>query len=118
MSSSYAGFAEVSALPAAAEWIEAALLGNVATGLAVLAIAGLGLLALQGKMPVGRGFRVLLGCFILFSAGTIAAGLMGLAQSSRQAVQAVPIPSPAPVPPLPTAPPANPDPYAGASVPM
>lgn len=114
----YDRFPDASALPVAADWTEAALLGNVATGLAVLAVAGLGLLALQGHLPVGRAVRVILGCCILFSAGTVAAGLMGLAQSSRRPAQAVVIPSPALVPSLPIAPPPNPDPYAGASVPM
>lgn len=115
---SYDASVSDAAVPIAARWIEGVVSGNLATILAILAVAGLGLLAFQGKLPVGRGLRVMLGCFILFSAGTIAAGLINLAQLSRRPIQTVVIPSPAPAPLLPAAPQPNPDPYAGASVPM
>jgi type IV secretory pathway VirB2 component (pilin) len=106
-----------SAIPAASGWIEGLLLGNVATGIGILAVAGAGLLMLQGHFPFARGLRVVLGCFILFGSGAIAAGLMGIARSDRQSVHVVEIPQGPAVPPAPASAAPNADPYAGASVP-
>lgn len=100
---------------AAVGWIEGTLLGTLATIVAILAVAGIGLLMLQGRFALRHGARVLLGCFILFGAASIAAGLRSLTGETAgpQIVDARP---PAPAPPLPDQSPPY-DPYAGASVP-
>ena len=105
------------ALASAVQWIEAVLLGQVGTVIAVLAVAGVGFAMLQGRIALRQGIRVVLGCFILFGAPLIAQGLAGLA---RGEAEPSPVAIAAPPPPItiPTPPPPNPDPYAGASVPM
>lgn len=112
---------ETNALLAAVRWIEALLLGPLATSVAVIAVASVGLLMLNGRVNVRRGLTVILGCFILFGAGTIAQGLRGgVAIASEKANPPVPTPSSAStsserlsIPPM-DPPPA--DPYAGASL--
>lgn len=98
-----------------ADWVRAILLGSVGTAAAVVAVAGIGLLMLSGRMPVRRGATVVLGCFVLFSASTIADGLIGaVGPQASPAEPPPPVPAPAYTP---SAPPAVYDPYAGASVP-
>lgn len=113
---------EADALAAAVTWVQDVLLGSVATTIAVVAIAAIGFLMLTGRLPVRRGLTVLLGCFILFGAASIAAGLRGVAT----AVPAAGVTPPAPQPtaaiglePALVEPPVAPvsgDPYAGASI--
>lgn len=115
------GDGETNALLAAARWIEALLFGPLATSVAVVAVASVGLLMLSGRVNVRRGLTVILGCFILFGAGAIAQGLRGgVAMASEGAVQPAPPPSSAPTSPERlTIPPTDPppaDPYAGASL--
>lgn len=100
-------------------WIQGAALGTVATTLAVIAVATIGLLMLSGRLELRRGITVVLGCFILFGAAGIAAALTGLSGAGAQ-----PYPTVAPNPgePMsqlrsPTSPTVY-DPYAGASVPV
>lgn len=71
------GDGDTNALLAAGRWIEALLLGPLATSVAVIAVASVGLLMLTGRVNVRRGLTVILGCFILFGAGAIAQGLCG-----------------------------------------
>jgi type IV secretory pathway VirB2 component (pilin) len=106
-----------SALTAAVDWLQAVLLGTAGTGIAILAIATVGLLMLSGRMPVRRGLLTVIGCFILFSAETIADGIIGsYGSTGADHVQAVPVaPAPDYTPGL--SKPAPYDPYAGASVP-
>jgi type IV secretory pathway VirB2 component (pilin) len=112
---------EGSALANAAHWIEAITQGPIATSLAVLAIAAVGFAMLRGRLSVRRGTTVVLGCFIMFGASSIAHGITQLAYGSAPTQFAVPARS-AEVPvaqfsPPPTAQPvAVADPYAGASV--
>lgn len=68
---------EANVLLAAARWIEALLLGPLATSVAVISIASVGLLMLSGRVNVRRGLTAIVGCFILFGAGAIAEGLRG-----------------------------------------
>lgn len=110
------------ALPSALIWVEQALLGGLATSVAVVAVAVVGMLMLSGRIDWRRGARVVAGCFILFGAPAIAAGLLGLAGDAASGPVVAPAPSavePAPRPQaIPTQPPASGyDPYAGASVP-
>ena len=55
------------------------MLGTAATAIAVICVAGLGFAFLAGRVPMRRAITVLIGCFILFGAPTIAAGLSALA---------------------------------------
>lgn len=109
-----------SSLVAAAEWIQSAFLGTVATSLAVLAVSAVGMLMLNGRVNIRRGATVLMGCFILFGAATIARGIMGAASGSATdagAPQIQPNPIIPPAAPLSVPPPPPPpeDPYAGAA---
>jgi hypothetical protein len=105
---------------AAVQWVEGTLLGTLATSVAVICVAAVGLMMLSGRIDVRRAASIFLGCFILFGAPTIAAALHALAGGDGPAPAAsepayVPPPY---VPPPPPPPPRNPDPYAGASVPQ
>nr|WP_116237418.1 TrbC/VirB2 family protein [Parasphingopyxis lamellibrachiae] len=108
-----------SVLLTAASWIEGTLLGALATIVAVLAVAGIGLLMLQGRLVLRDGARVLIGCFILFGASSIASGLRSFADqaasgefSSRLEAQQASAPELLIIPENDT----EYDPYAGASV--
>lgn len=63
----------------AAQWLQGTLLGTVATVLAVIAVACVGFLMLTGRMDWRRGGVVILGCFILFGAVSIVAGIRSTA---------------------------------------
>jgi type IV secretory pathway VirB2 component (pilin) len=54
-----------SALVNAASWIAALLTGPVATGLGVLAVAGIGFGLLSGHITFRRGVETVVGLFIL-----------------------------------------------------
>ncbi|QSB44338.1 TrbC/VirB2 family protein [Tsuneonella flava] len=98
----------------AIDWLLALLSGSIITSLCVIAIAGLGLLILNGRMPLRAAVRVVVGCFVLLGAPVIAHGLISFGQDvpiPREPAIAQPIASPRP-----DLPPANYDPYAGASL--
>lgn len=63
----------------AVQWLQGTLLGTVATVLAVIAVACVGLLMLTGRIDWRRGSVVILGCFILFGAVSIVAGIRSTA---------------------------------------
>jgi type IV secretory pathway VirB2 component (pilin) len=63
------------AILGAVRWIQGALLGTVATVVAVIAVAVVGLLMLTGRINWRYGAIVILGCFILFGAASIVAGI-------------------------------------------
>lgn len=67
-----------SAIADAAAWISGTLLGSLAIGLCVIAVAAIGLIMLSGHLPVRRGMHVVLGCFVLLGAPTIAAAFSAL----------------------------------------
>ena len=109
-----------SVLLPAALWIQGALLGTIATVIAVIAVAAIGAMMLSGRMNVRHAAVVILGCFILFGASTIAAGIRSMLPAGEVAAAIAdrPPPSAAPLPPPPQpSEPAPYDPYAGASVP-
>jgi type IV secretion system protein VirB2 len=60
-------------------WLQHTLLGTVATVAAVIAVASFGFLMLTGRMNWRYGATVILGCFILFGAGAIVAGIQSAA---------------------------------------
>ena len=64
---------------AALMWLQGTLLGNVATAVAVIAVAMVGFMMLTGRMNWRFGATVIIGCFILFGAGTIVAGIQSAA---------------------------------------
>ncbi len=59
----------------AAQWIQGTLLGTFATVVAVIAIAVVGFMMLTGRINWRYGATVILGCFILFGAASIVAGI-------------------------------------------
>ncbi|MES3101668.1 TrbC/VirB2 family protein [Sphingomonas faeni] len=67
------------AIVAAVRWLQGTLLGTVATVVAVIAVATVGLLMLTGRINWRYGATVILGCFILFGAASIVAGIQSAA---------------------------------------
>jgi len=65
---------------AAVNWVQGTLLGNIATAVAVIAVAVVGFMMLTGRMNWKHGITVILGCFILFGATVIVAGIQGAAR--------------------------------------
>jgi type IV secretion system protein VirB2 len=63
------------AITGALYWLQGTLLGTVATVAAVMAIAGVGFMMLTGRMNWRHGITVIIGCFILFGAASIVAGI-------------------------------------------
>jgi type IV secretion system protein VirB2 len=59
----------------ALSWVEGTLMGTVATVAAVIAIASVGFMMLTGRMNWRHGAVVIIGCFILFGAASIVAGI-------------------------------------------
>ena len=60
---------------AALGWLQGTLLGNVATAVAVMAVASVGFMMLTGRMNWRFGATVIIGVFILSGAGAIASGI-------------------------------------------
>lgn len=60
-------------------WIQGTLMGNVATAVAVMAVAAVGFMMLSGRMNWRFGASVIFGCFILFGAGAIVSGIQSVA---------------------------------------
>src|ERR1043166_7705231 len=64
---------------AALAWLQGTLLGNVATAVAVMAVAAVGFMMLTGRLNWRFGATVIVGCFILFGAATIVSGIRAAA---------------------------------------
>src|SRR5512146_2107517 len=60
---------------AALGWLQGTLLGNVATMVAVMAVAAVGFMMLTGRMNWRFGATVIIGCFVLFGAASIVSGI-------------------------------------------
>ncbi|GEO01166.1 type VI secretion protein [Novosphingobium sediminis] len=65
----------------AVRWLQNTLLGTVATVVAVIAVASVGFMMLTGRMNWRYGATVILGCFILFGAASIVAGIQTAAST-------------------------------------
>ena len=65
---------------AALGWLQGTLLGNVATAVAVIAVAMVCFMMLTGRMNWRFGATVIIGCFVLFGAGAIVTGIQSTAQ--------------------------------------
>ena len=62
-------------LVSAVNWLQGTLLGTIATVVAVIAVASVGFMMLTGRMNWRYGATVIIGCFILFGASSIVAGI-------------------------------------------
>ena len=71
------------AITGALGWIQGTLLGSVATAVAVIAVASVGLLMLTGRMNWRFGATVVVGLFILFGSAAIVGGIRTVAEGSR-----------------------------------
>lgn len=72
---SYSDPAGSGAVISAISWLQGTLLGTVATVVAVIAVATVGFMMLTGRINWRYGVTVVLGCFILFGASSIVAGI-------------------------------------------
>jgi type IV secretion system protein VirB2 len=72
---SYSDPQGASVLVSAVGWLQGTLLGTVATAAAVIAVAAVGFMMLTGRINWRYGATVILGCFILFGASSIVAGI-------------------------------------------
>ncbi|TXC68323.1 type VI secretion protein [Sphingorhabdus soli] len=66
-------------LVGAVRWVQGTLLGTFATVVAVIAVAVVGFMMLTGRINWRYGATVILGCFILFGAASIVAGIQSTA---------------------------------------
>ncbi len=103
------------AVAQAGQWLIELLAGSLATTISIIAVAVLGMMMLAGRLSLQRSMQVVVGCFMLLGASSLASELH---QAGRSAIvsDAVPVviePVFTPEAPLP---PANYDPYAGASL--
>jgi len=62
-------------LVSAVNWLQGTLMGTVATVAAVIAVATVGFMMLTGRINWRYGLTVILGCFVLFGASSIVAGI-------------------------------------------
>ncbi len=60
-------------------WLQGTLLGNVATAVAVMAVAVVGFMMLTGRINWRYGATVVVGLFIVFGAASIVAGIRSAA---------------------------------------
>ena len=63
----------------AVTWLQGTLLGTIATTVAVIAVAAVGFMMLTGRINWRHGAVVIVGCFILFGAASIVAGIRSAA---------------------------------------
>ena len=63
----------------AVDWLQGTLLGNVATAVAVIAVAVVGFMMLSGRVNWKYGATVVMGLFILFGAASIVGGIRSVA---------------------------------------
>jgi type IV secretory pathway VirB2 component (pilin) len=102
-------------LASATDWASGTLFGGLAAGLCVLAVAFVGVLLMTGRLAIRDGIRTVVGCFVLLGAPVLAGGLLEAAGAAVPAAgPGVPVIEAA-APPAPL-PPADYDPYAGASL--
>ncbi len=63
----------------AVEWLQGTMLGNVATAIAIMAVAAVGFLMLTGRINWRYGATVVVGLFIVFGAASIVTGIKSVA---------------------------------------
>lgn len=100
-------------------WLQAAMLGKLATAISVIAVAAVGLGLMSGRLDVRRGIWTVIGCFVVFGASGIAAGILAAMASGPTSTAGLDASGRGPRPPIPVVrPPADYDPYAGAAMPV
>lgn len=62
-------------------WIQQLILGSLAQTIATIGVATIGFLMLTGRFDWKRGIQVIIGCFIVFGATSIANGIMSYIKS-------------------------------------
>jgi type IV secretion system protein VirB2 len=67
----------------AVRWLQGTLLGTIATVVAVIAVASVGFMMLTGRINWRYGATVIIGCFILFGAASIVAGIQSAASGGN-----------------------------------
>lgn len=67
------------AIGGAVEWLQGTMLGNVATTIAIMAVAAVGFMMLTGRINWRYGATVVVGLFIVFGAASIVAGIQSAA---------------------------------------
>ena len=82
LAQAYSDPAGSGAIIGAMRWVQGTLLGTVATLVAVVAIASVGFMMLTGRMNWRYGATVIVGCFILFGAAGIVAGIQSAATTA------------------------------------
>jgi type IV secretory pathway VirB2 component (pilin) len=108
-------------IDSAVYWIQSALTGGVASIIAVIAVASVGLLLLSGRLDLRRATQALFGCFVLSGASSIASGIVQAMSATAAAIEtSAAQPDVLEAPPFPPMPQNNAsyDPYAGAAVPQ
>lgn len=117
-----AEFTSPNVFSAAVEWLNAVLLGSLASLVAIIAVGSVGFLLLSGRVDVRRAAQVILGCFILFGASAIASGIMRGLTGGAPTAEILPPPVPPALPPVTASHATMPnsvfDPYAGAALPQ
>lgn len=108
------------AVGSAIGWTVSLLSGSLAVAIAMIAVAGVGFLALQGRLDLRRAVAVILGCFIIFGASGIASGIADmLGPAGQDGSSGPPQPTPPPAVAAQSSPTSQPyDPYAGAALPQ
>jgi type IV secretion system protein VirB2 len=98
----FAPLAGDGSLVAASRWLTDLLAGQIATTVAVLAVAFVGVRMLTGRLSVKAALRVVVGCFVLFGSSVLVKGLIlaardagtPMAPPSATSYQAPPRPTP------------------------
>ena len=80
-----------SVFAAAGQWVTGTLLGSVAVSLCVIAIGFVGLRMMTGHLAARDGLRVVVACFVLLGASTIAAGVRRAADEAAHPAAADPV---------------------------
>ena len=101
-------------------WVEDLAFGSIATAVAILTVAMVGVMLLTGRLDLRRGTTVILGCFILFGARSISLAFQADPVDPSVAMPATMIAGPVPstVAVSPQAFTRTYDPYAGAATPQ
>jgi type IV secretion system protein VirB2 len=70
------------------QWIERVMLGDVALGLCVIAVAVVGAVMLGGRLPVKEGLRIVVGLFVVLGAPVIGGGFAARLGEAREVLPA------------------------------
>ncbi|MEP5937338.1 MAG: TrbC/VirB2 family protein [Erythrobacter sp.] len=99
------------------DWISGMLMGEIAIAVSVVGVAIVGFIMLTGRLPLRRGVQVIIGCFVLLGAPALAASFTEFWQGSVVDAQPLTYSTEAEaIAPREDLPPAQYDPYAGASL--